>query len=56
MTEQEKQQLISQVDANFALAGMPLTEKDKQELKDILDGKLTYEEAIENIVNEYRQR
>lgn len=56
MTEQEKQHLISQVDGNMALEGMSLTEKDKQALKDVLDGKLTYEEAIENIVNEYKQR
>ncbi len=55
MTEQEKQYIISQVNANLALAGMPLTEKDKQRVKDILDGKLTYEEAIENITNEYKQ-
>jgi hypothetical protein len=33
MTEQEKQHLISQVDGNLALEGMPLTEKDKQGLK-----------------------
>ncbi len=56
MTEQEKQHFISQVDGNLALEGMPLTEKDKQGLKDVLDGKLTHEEAIENIVNECKQR
>lgn len=52
----EKQHLISQINGNFALEGMSLTEKDKQELKDVLDGKLTYENAIGNIVNECKQR
>lgn len=31
----EKQHLISQINGNFALEGMSLTEKDKQELKDL---------------------
>lgn len=52
MTEQEKQNIISQTDANLRLEGMPLTGEDKQTIKDCLDGKRTFDEAIEKEVKE----
>ncbi len=53
MTEQEKQNVISQTDANLRLEGMPLTGEDKQIIKDCLDGKRTFDEAIEREVKEH---
>ena len=37
------------------MEGTPLTEEDKQRIKDILDGKITAEEAIQNIIAKYKQ-
>lgn len=55
MTETEKQSVITATDASMRLEGMPLTETEKQTIKDCLDEKLTFDEAVQNIVNEYRR-
>lgn len=52
MTEQEKQSIISQTNANLTLEGMPLTKGDKQIIKDCLDGKHIFDEAIEKEIKE----
>lgn len=55
LTEQEKWQMIENVDATMRLSGMPLTEKDKQRLKDIIDGKITVDESIAEITRQYQK-
>lgn len=55
LTEQEKWQMIENVDATMRLSGMPLTEKDKQRLKDIFDGKITVDESIAEITRQYQK-
>lgn len=55
MTEQEKQKIIANVNGTMSLEDMPLTDKDKQRIKDILDGKITAEEAIAQIIEESKQ-
>lgn len=55
MTEQRKQQIIKNVNGTMSIEGMPLTEEDKQRIKDILDGKIKAEEAIQNIIVKYKQ-
>ena len=46
MTEQEKEKIITKVNGTMALEGMPLTDEDTQRIADILDKKITSEEAI----------
>lgn len=55
MTEQEKQRIIANVNGTMSIEGMPLTETDKQRIKDILDGKITADEAIAQIIEESKQ-
>jgi len=55
MTEQEKEQIIANVIGTMSIEGMPSTEENKQRIKDILDGKITAEEAIQNIIAKYKQ-
>lgn len=55
MTEQEKQKIIRQTNANFALEGMTLTKEDKQVLKDCLDGKISFDQAIEDEVKKHKR-
>ena len=47
---------ISQMAATMAMAGFILTEEDKQQLRDIISGKLTAEEAIEQVKQKYNLR
>lgn len=55
MTEQEKQRIIANVNSTMAMESMPLTETDKQRTKDILDGKITADEAIQNVIAECKR-
>lgn len=55
MTEQEKQKIITSVNGTMSLEGMPLTETDKQRISDILDGKITADEAIQKIIAECKE-
>ena len=55
MTEQEKQRIIANVNGTMSLEGMPLTETDKQRIKDILDGKITADEAIQEIIAKHKE-
>lgn len=55
MTEQEKEKIIKNVNATMDMEDTPLTEEDKQRIKDILDGKITTEEAIQSTIAKYKQ-
>jgi len=47
---------IRQVAATMRMSGFILTEEDKQQLRDIISGKLTAEEAIEQVKQKYNLR
>ncbi len=55
MTEERKQQIIKNVNGTMALEGMPLTDEDTQRIADILDKKITSEEAIQQIIEKHKQ-
>lgn len=54
-TEAEKLQTIKEVDATMRIENMPLTDEDKQRLKDIADGKTTAKKAVAEIIKEYKE-
>lgn len=54
-TEAEKLQTIKEVDATMRMENMPLTDKDKQRLKDIADGKTTVKKAVAEIIKECKE-
>ena len=45
---------IRYVDASFSMEGMPLTEKDKDSLRDCLSGRENVDAAVQRIINEYK--
>lgn len=54
-TEAEKLQTIKEVDATMKMENMPLTDEDRRRLKDIADGRTTADEAVAEIIKEYRE-
>lgn len=49
----EQQNIIKQVEVNMALSDMPLDEQSLQNMVDIVTGKKTSEEVIEEITKKY---
>ncbi len=46
------EEIIEEVKASMRMAGMGLTEQDIQDLRDINDGKITEDEAVQKIIEE----
>ncbi|MDR0991656.1 MAG: antitoxin VbhA family protein [Ruminococcus sp.] len=46
---------INQVNATMAMEGMPLDEQDKDNLRAVLSGEVSYEKMKKRIVDEYTQ-
>jgi hypothetical protein len=47
------EQTIREVNGTMAIEGMPLTDEDKNRLRSILRGEITYEAAIREIIERY---
>lgn len=56
MTEQEKARAMNHIEAAIACGGGKMTPDCKALVSDVLDGKLTEDEAIERIKAEYGVR
>lgn len=56
MTDREKERIIANVNANMTAENMPLTRSNLAEAHDILDGKVTTEEAINDTIRRYKER
>lgn len=54
MTKQER--IIENVNASMAMEGMPLTEKDKQRIRDCLGGKTTFQDAVNEIIRKHAKK
>lgn len=54
-TEQEKLQLIKEVNATMRMENMPLTDEDKERIKRYLDNKITIDEAIAEITKKHKR-
>ena len=50
---QDIEQTIREVNGTMAIEGMPLTEEDKERLRLIMRGELTYKDAIRGILEKY---
>lgn len=51
LTEQEKIEMINNINASFSIEKMPLTAEDKNRMKRYLDGKITIDQAIAEITH-----
>jgi citrate lyase gamma subunit len=47
------EQTIREVNGTMAIEGMPLTDEDKNRLRSILRGEISYEAAIRRIIDKY---
>ena len=60
MKNQEHEKIISEIDASFRLEGLPLPEDVKQNMREILAGRMTVEQAkqltIEKALREYHNK
>lgn len=56
MTNVEKERIIRNVNANMTMEYMPLTRNNLAEAHDILDEKITTEEAIEQTIQQYKEK
>ena len=50
------EQTIREVNGTMAIEGMPLTEKDKENLRQVLQGKVSYQEMRRRILAEYQPK
>ena len=46
------EQTIREVNGTMAIEGMPLTESDKEDLRSVLNGEVSYEEMEKRIISE----
>ena len=53
MTSTEIENRIARVDATMAMEDMPLTEEQKNTLRKIGQGKITYEEVLNRLIKKY---
>ena len=53
MTSAEIENGIARVDATMAMEDMPLTEEQKNTLRKIGQGKITYEEVLNRLIKKY---
>ena len=47
------EQKIREVNGTMAIEGMPLTDDDKSRLRSILRGEISYEAAVQEIIQRY---
>jgi citrate lyase gamma subunit len=47
------EQTVREVNGTMAIEGMPLTDEDKDRLRSILRGEMSYEAAVRAIVEKY---
>ena len=53
MTSAEIENRIARVNATMAMEDMPLTEEQKNTLRKIGQGKITYEEVLNRLIKKY---
>ena len=55
LDKEEMENRIARVNATMAMEGMPLTEEEKDVLRDIYLGKISYEEVISELIEKYTE-
>jgi antitoxin Phd len=52
----DTEQKISEVNATMAMEGMPLTDEDKNRLRDIFEGRVTVEKTVQELILKHSPR
>ena len=50
------ERIIANVNATMAMEGMPLTADDKMRIRDCLDGKKSFEAAVDELLSTYKEQ
>ncbi len=50
----ETDRIIANVDATMSMEGMPLTDNDKERIRLCVDGKKSFETAVDELVRQYK--
>ncbi len=56
MTEQQIENRIARVNATMAMEGMPLTEEDKELLREVNRGNISFEQAMKRTIEEFSSK
>lgn len=46
--------IIDNINATMSMEDMPLLKEDKERLRDCLEGKVSYEDAIDKLIKQYK--
>ena len=52
--KRDTEQIIREVNATMAMEGMPLTDEDKERLRDIFNGSTTVESTVQSLVQKHK--
>ena len=55
MTMSEAERIVANVNASMAMEGMPLTEAEKNRIKDCIEGKKSFDEEIQKLLEYYKK-
>lgn len=55
MTETEKSLHIADVRAYMQMEGLPFTQENEDNIRDVLDGRITADDMIEHIIRKYKK-
>lgn len=48
--------IINNINATMSMENMPLLKEDKERLRDCLEGKVSYEDAIDKLIKQYMHK
>lgn len=48
--------IIDNINSSMSMENMPLSKKDKELLKECLEGNMSYEDVINDIINKYTHK
>ena len=52
----ENERIIANVNATMDMGEMPLTQEDKERIRECLEGKVNFQDAVELLVKKYKQK
>ena len=55
MNSEERDAIINNVSATMAMEDMPLTITDKERITDCLNDKISFEDAVKKLVEQYKE-
>ena len=55
MNSKERDAIINNVSATMAMEDMPLTITDKERITDCLNDKISFEDAVKKLVEQYKE-